>query len=277
LIAALASFLDARANKGQWFLRMEDLDPPREIPEAAKAILQALEALNLYWDGEVLYQSNRNSAYHDVLSELQKQKLIFPCTCSRQSLRKCGGIYPGNCRNRQVSDFDLKPGDYAFRCKVSNSTMQFNDLIQGKHSQNLDEKVGDFIIKRKDGLYAYQLAVVIDDAFQKITHIIRGIDLLDSTPRQIYLQTLLSYPQPIYGHIPVIINTLGQKLSKQHHAAPLNLSKPSQVLYEGLVYLKQNPPLELKLCSPSDILIWAIANWQIEKLQHLQQIDEASL
>lgn len=253
---------------------MEDLDPPRESPEAATQILHALEVLNLFWDGEVLYQSSRHTAYHDALEQLQKQGQIFPCTCSRQRLQKNGGIYPGNCRKRQLEDPDIRTGEYALRCKVTNLTLQYKDLIQGKQSQNLDKEVGDFIVKRKDGLYAYQLAVVIDDAFQEVTHIIRGIDLLDSTFRQIYLQGLLGYPQPVYGHIPVIINNQGQKLSKQHHARPLNLAQPSQALYQALVYLQQRPPVELKNNQPSDILLWAVENWQLHKLQNLHQIDE---
>ena len=256
---------------------MEDLDPPRESSEAAKQILHALEALNLYWDGEVLYQSSRHNAYHDALVRLQKLDLVFPCTCSRQSLQKTAGIYPGNCRNRKMSDSDLNPGGYALRCKVPDSTVQFNDLIQGEQFQNLGKKVGDFIIKRKDGLYAYQLAVVIDDAFQEITHIIRGIDLLDSTYRQIYLQGLLACPQPVYGHIPIIINSHGQKLSKQHHATPLNLANPSEALYQALVYLQQSPPTELKHNKPSDVLRWAVENWQVEKLRNLHHLDESVL
>jgi glutamyl-Q tRNA(Asp) synthetase len=277
LIAALASYLDARANKGQWIVRMEDLDPPRESSEAASQILHALETLNLYWDAEVLYQSSRHADYHDALTQLQNQQLVFPCTCSRQSLRENAGIYPGNCRNRQIGESDLKSGKYALRCKVSDLAVKFNDLIQGKQSQNLDKEIGDFIVKRKDGLYAYQLAVVIDDAFQEITHIIRGIDLLDSTYRQIYLQGLLTLPQPVYGHIPVIINSYGQKLSKQHHATPINLADPSQALYQGLVYLQQSPPAELKTNKPSDILLWAVENWRITRLQNLHKIDETIL
>jgi glutamyl-Q tRNA(Asp) synthetase len=277
LIAALASYLDARSNNGLWFVRMEDLDPPRESPEAAKEILLSLETLNLYWDGEVLYQSSRQNAYHDVLIQLQRQDRVFPCTCTRQSLHGNAGIYPGNCRNRPLADPDLKPGEYGLRCKVSNLTMEFNDLVQGRQSQNLDKGVGDFIIKRKDGLYAYQLAVVIDDGFQEITHIIRGIDLMDSTYKQIYLQKLLGYSQPAYAHIPVIINNQGQKLSKQHHAAPLNLAHPSKALFQALVYLQQSPPAELISNKPSDVLLWAVENWRIEKLGNLQQLDETIL
>lgn len=270
----MASFLDARANKGEWFVRMEDLDPPRESAEAATQILNALERLNLFWDGEVLYQSHRHSAYHDVLSQLQKQSVLFPCTCSRQAIQKHAGIYPGTCRERDSHEPNLEVENYAIRCKVSNSNTRFNDLLQGKQSHNLETETGDFIIKRKDGLYSYQLAVVVDDAFQDITHIIRGIDLIDSTPRQIFLQGLLKYSRPTYGHIPVIVNTQGQKLSKQHHASALNLSDPAQTLYQALQYLQQSPPADLKKSTPSDILEWAIENWNIQKLSNLQEINE---
>ncbi|MBN4075545.1 MAG: tRNA glutamyl-Q(34) synthetase GluQRS [SAR86 cluster bacterium] len=277
LIAALASYLDARANKGKWFVRMEDLDPPRESTEAANQILQALECLNLNWDGEVLYQSRRHKAYHDALAQLQRQDLVFPCICSRQDLRACSGIYPGTCSLRDIKGSDLEPGNYALRCKVSNSIMFFDDLLQGKQSQNLEAEIGDFIIKRKDGLYSYQLAVVVDDTFQEITHIVRGIDLIGSSHRQIYLQKLLDYPQPVYSHIPVITNSLGQKLSKQHHATALNLNKPSLTLYQALLYLQQRPPAELQDGKPSEILLWAIENWKIKKLKNLQQLDEGLL
>jgi glutamyl-Q tRNA(Asp) synthetase len=253
---------------------MEDLDPPRESVIAAKQILQALECLNLYWDGEVLYQSDRHTAYQLALNQLQEQTSVFPCTCNRKDIQQQGGIYQGNCRRRNINDSGLEPGNYAIRCKVSNSILEFDDLLQGKQSQNLESETGDFIIKRKDGLYSYQLAVVVDDAFQEITHIIRGIDLIDSSYRQIYLQSLLSFPQPYYGHIPVIINDQGQKLSKQHHATALDLSDPSSTLYQALLYLQQNPPNDLKKSKPSDILEWAIENWQIPKLRNLQKLDE---
>ena len=253
---------------------MEDLDPPRESAEAAKQILQALECLNLFWDGDVLYQSHRHKAYHEALSLLQQQSVLFPCTCSRQAIQKHAGIYPGTCRERNIDESNLEFKNYAIRCKISSSNTEFNDLLQGLQSHNLETDTGDFIIKRKDGLYSYQLAVVVDDAFQKITHIIRGIDLIDSTPRQIYLQNLLQYSRPAYGHIPVIINSQGQKLSKQHHATALNLSDPAQCLYQALLYLQQNPPVDLKNSMPSEILEWAIENWNIQKLMKLQELHE---
>lgn len=253
---------------------MEDLDPPRESAAAAKEILQALECLHLYWDGDVLYQSNRHTAYLEALHQLQEQHKIFPCTCSRKDIQKLAGIYPGVCRELDFKDPKLKSGNFAIRCKTSKLNILFNDLLQGEQSQEIESGTGDFIIKRKDGLYSYQLAVVVDDAFQGITHIIRGIDLLDSSYRQIYLQNLLGLPQPVYGHIPVIINDQGQKLSKQHHASALNLNDPSTTLFQALQYLKQDPPPELKENTPSDILSWAIENWQIKSLLNIKQLNE---
>ncbi len=274
LIAALASFLDARANQGEWYVRMEDLDPPRESPEAAKQILQALENLGLHWDDRVLYQSQRQPAYHEALLQLQHEQMIFPCTCSRQDMRKHAGVYQGICRNRLLESIDSKNENYALRCRVPDITSEFHDLVQEQQAQNLQSDVGDFIIKRKDGLYAYQLAVVVDDAFQEITHVIRGIDLIDSTHRQMHLQSLLQYPQPVYGHIPVIINSQGQKLSKQHHAKALDLQNPVATLCLGLRYLQQSPPAELLSATTQEVLNWGIANWNILKLNNIQQIPE---
>tara|TARA_R110000824_G_scaffold7892_2_gene35643 strand:- start:11417 stop:12391 length:975 start_codon:yes stop_codon:yes gene_type:complete len=274
LIAALASYLDARANRGLWFLRIEDLDPPRESPAALKQILQALEELNLLWDGEIIYQSQRSQAYQEALARLQEQALIFPCTCSRQDIQDHGGIYPGFCRERELNEVNAESDTFSLRCKVPDIAIQFDDLLQGKQSQNLRSDVGDFILKRKDGLFAYQLAVVVDDAFQEITHVVRGIDLIDSTPRQIYLQRLLGYKQPVYAHIPVIINSQGQKLSKQHHANPLPAGKPSLSLYQALICLHQQPDADLKNAAPADIITWAIEHWNIDRLSELKHLDE---
>lgn len=254
---------------------MEDLDPPRESPEAARQILHALEILELNWDGEVLYQSQRHAAYAEALSTLQQKHLLFPCTCSRRKLHeKHDGIYPGTCRNRSLDDPDLIEGDYALRCCISDVEISFNDLLQGPQCQKLERDVGDFIVKRRDGLYAYQLAVVIDDAFQEISHVIRGMDLLDSTPRQIYLQRQLNLPQPRYGHIPLIVNREGQKLSKQHHAPQLDFTRPSFLLYQGLQFLQQKPDPALLDATPAEILGWAISHWEPARLENLTQLDE---
>ena len=253
---------------------MEDLDPPRESPEAAVEILRALEILELHWDDEVLYQSQRHAAYQQALQELGSAGQLFPCPCTRQDIRDNEGVYPGTCRQQKLNVHDNPLADFAIRCKVADQDITFTDQIQGEQHQNLHEECGDFIIKRKDGLFAYQLAVVVDDAFQGISHVIRGVDLLDSTARQIHLQKLLGLQQPVYGHIPVIVNTEGQKLSKQHHAAPLDLSSPTLTLYKGLQYLQQALDPELQNSSPTELLHWAIQHWNPANLKNRRQVDE---
>lgn len=269
LVAALASFLDARSQNGLWLVRMEDLDPPRESQEAADQILKALEQCHLHWDDSVLYQSQRYSAYQEAIATLEINNLVFACTCSRQQIQEAGGIYPGTCR----SQYHPINGA-ALRCKVSNACITFMDRIQGKQSQNLEMNIGDFVIKRKDGLYAYQLAVVVDDAFQGITHVVRGIDLMDSTARQIYLQQQLQLPTPVYAHIPVIVNSLGQKLSKQHGAAPVDTVQPSRLLFTCLNYLAQDPEPGLARANPADILDWGIHHWNPDKLSQTAELAE---
>ena len=274
LIAALASFLDARSQQGRWLLRIEDLDPPRESPEAAQQIIDALEILHLHWDGDILFQSTRLKAYRAALKNLQEQQLVFPCVCSRQDLQEFEGIYPGTCRLQKIQQVEVSNADFAIRCKVDKRSVIFTDLLQGTQQHSLQQDCGDFIIKRKDGLFAYQLAVVIDDAWQKVSHVIRGIDLLDSTPRQIYLQQILNLPQPVYGHIPIIVNKEGPKLSKQHHAPPLNLQEPGRELFRALQYLQQPPPASLSGAKPAELLDWAIQHWDLMKLRNLVQVDE---
>ncbi len=270
ILAALASYLDAKANQGLWFVRMEDLDPPRESPAAAKAILLTLETLGLHWDDQVLYQSQRQSAYHDALAELRNKKLVYACECSRQMLADYGNVYPGICRTMNVT----AQNPVALRCRISPRTISFTDRIQGNFFQHLETDVGDFVILRKEGLFAYQLAVVVDDAWQEITDIVRGIDLLDSTPRQIYLQEILGLATPRYAHIPVLINAQGQKLGKQQYAEAVATMRPGQVLFRALQRLHQNPDPELESCTPEEILGWSIEHWDIKKLAGIKQIPE---
>jgi glutamyl-Q tRNA(Asp) synthetase len=270
ILAALASYLDAKANHGLWFVRMEDLDPPRESPAAATAILRTLEALGLHWDDTVLYQSQRQAAYNEALEELRRQHLLYACKCSRQMLLDYGSIYPGICRSLNIT----AEAPVALRCRVSSETITFTDRIQGDFFQHLETEVGDFVVKRKEGLFAYQLAVVVDDNFQGITDIVRGIDLLDSTPRQIYLQGLLHFSTPRYAHIPVLINIEGQKLGKQQYAQAVDSMRPSQVLFKALQRLHQHPEPELEELAPEQILAWGIAHWDIKKLAGIKQIPE---
>ena len=273
LIAAVASFLDAKANNGLWLMRMEDLDPLREAKGAAEKILDQLINLGLEWDGELLYQSTRLEDYDKTLQQLAKKELCYECDCSRSAIKSMGSIYNGQCRNR-IS----KPcSDYAIRLRTENGIIEFNDLVQGNYRQNLEVEIGDFVIVRKDKLFAYQLAVVADDALQNITHIIRGNDLIDSTPRQIYLQQLLNYKTPIYGHIPIIVNAQGQKLSKQHFATPIDTKHGTKLIHQAMKFLGLSPPATIRQATVKEQLAWGIAVWDIQAVPKLANIPESSL
>lgn len=263
LVTALGSFLQARSQRGEWLVRMEDLDLPRNQAGAADDILFTLEACGLEWDGAVLYQTSRNEIYFEILDSLKDH--IFPCGCSRKELQYNQGLYDGRCRNG--IPFGKTPR--TIRLKVPDQIISFEDLIQGSFQQNLQKEVGDFVIKRADGSFAYQLAVVIDDAMQNITEVVRGCDLLDSTPRQIYLQSLLKYPTPNYLHLPIITNALGQKLSKQTLAQPIDKKNPHFALFQSLQYLGQHPPLDLLNSKVETILEWAISHWEVSKIPRL--------
>lgn len=266
LVAAVASYLDARAAGGQWRVRMEDLDRPRCETGAADIILRQLESYGLLWDGEVLYQSQRDDAYAATLDTLQTQGAVYPCACTRSQLvhapRNHEGeiIYPGTCRT------GLPAGTIAcaWRVHVPDANTHFHDRIHGALQQDLASGVGDFIVKRADGLFAYQLAVVVDDAFQGITHVVRGADLLWNTPRQIHLQTLLGLPTPTYAHVPLITNSAGQKLSKQTRAPALPERDRGAVLEQALAVLGHIPPAEMVGADPAELLAWASTHWQIE-------------
>ena len=230
LVAAIASFLEAKAQGGKWLVRMEDLDKPREMAGAADDILRTLEGFGFEWSGEVIYQSQRAAIYEAALNTLETKKLIYPCTCSRKEIADSltltsieGKIYPKTCLTHAP-----RPNIHAaLRAITLDKNIQFNDAIQSQNkdmlSQNLAKEIGDFVLKRADGFYAYQLAVVVDDAAQGVTHVVRGADLLDSTPRQIYLQQLLNFPTPNYAHVPIAVNKNGEKLSKQTLAAPISM------------------------------------------------------
>ncbi len=261
LVAALASYLDARAAGGQWLVRMEDIDPPREQPGAADTILRALDAYGLHWDGPVMYQSNRSEAYRAALDELKQRELLYSCTCSRKKLTPYQGRYPGFCRH--LSEIPQEP--YSLRLKTPTRTVTFDDRIQGKQAFPLDE-IGDSILLRKDGLFAYQLAVVIDDAEQGITDIVRGSDLLDSTPRQQYLRQLLDFSEPAYAHLPVILNDNGSKLSKQNHADALPLDNPLPLLVRALQALSQPVPESVYDLTVETLLQWSVDHWNIESI-----------
>ena len=271
LIGALASYLDAKANQGQWLVRMEDLDPPREQPGAASAILQSLEDHGLTWDGVVLWQSQRHDAYRQVINDLLAANKAFYCTCSRSDLQGSNGIYQGRCRGCVTPPLDR---DFALRLQVDNQVVAFNDAIQGRFSQQLERDVGDVVLQRKDSLFAYQLAVVVDDALQGITHIVRGSDLLDSTPRQIYLQRVLGYATPAYTHVPVINNKQGHKLSKQTFAAAIENGSASANLCAALAFLKQPLPPEDLCQKVTDIVQWAVGHWSVASIPGVLGIEQ---
>lgn len=264
LVAALGSFLDARAHGGRWLVRIEDLDPPREAPAAADAILRVLETFGLCWDGPVLYQHTRLNAYQTALDRISSAGRTYPCACSRREIADSGvrglegPVYPGTCRHGWSSGKHPR----AIRVRVpDDGILEFHDMLQGTTRQNLALDIGDFVLRRADGCFAYQLAVVVDDAFQQVTHVVRGADLLLSTPRQIYLQRLLGLPTPIYMHLPVVMTASGDKLSKQTGATALATTHPSQPLAEALRFLGLLPPPELSNAPTGPLLVWATENW----------------
>lgn len=276
LLAALASFLDARANEGKWLVRIEDIDPPREIPGAADHILRQLEDHGLHWDGPVLYQSTRLPAYAETLDQLKRAGLLFSCRCNRTRLRELGGRYDGACRVFSINSNTAIPRqDHSIRIKVPEQTFHTpDDLIQGSSSFDLC-KEGDFIIHRRDQLPAYQLATALDDHFQNISRVIRGSDLLDSTPRQIYLLQRLNLKIPEYGHIPVLTNTQGQKFSKQNHAPELKSHRAQSSIIACLMILGMPCLPELQHASIAQLLSWAIEHWQITQIPTQREVTES--
>lgn len=262
LCTALASFLQARSHQGLWLLRIDDLDTPRNIKGSANSILKTLDAFALHWDGRVAYQSQSIEAYDEALNKLAKNKLIYPCTCSRKTL---SDSYPCVCRDKQT----LPDSPYSLRIKTDNRIISFQDGSQGIISHNLTGQHGDFILKRKDRIIAYQFAVVIDDDRQQVNHVVRGFDLLDSTPKQIYIQQMLGLMTPNYMHVPVIIDEHGYKLSKQTRATAVDLKNPGAVLFKLLALLKQNPPDRLQHAPPTELLAWAIEHWNPALLKNI--------
>lgn len=233
LIAALGSYLQARAKQGQWRVRIEDIDPPREVAGAAQRILRQLEHYGLHWDGEVLWQSQRHQAYRDVLHLLENEQRSYYCTCTRRRIQDVGGFYDGHCRSLRHG-----PENAATRLRVDTPVLGFTDVLRGSIEVNAAAQE-DFIIHRRDGLFAYNLAVVVDDHFQGVTEVVRGADLIEPTVRQITLYQTLGWPVPGYLHLPLAITPDGNKLSKQNHAAPLPEGDPRPVLVQALRFLGQ--------------------------------------
>jgi glutamyl-Q tRNA(Asp) synthetase len=272
LIAALASYLDARAAGGRWLLRMEDLDPPREMPGAQAAILQALEAYGFEWDGALIRQSERLALYNDVIDQLRQDGHAYACNCSRKQLQPFAGMYPGFCREAGRDTTDA-----AIRLRVAERDYVFTDRVQGPFRQHLGREVGDVVIRRRDGLIAYQLAVVLDDAWQGVTDIVRGADLLDSTPRQLFLQELLGLPQPRYLHVPLIIQPDGHKLGKRYRSPPLQPAEATPLLLRALRALGQPTAPELDDALPGEVLICAAARWDADLIPRSRTLAESQL
>ncbi len=267
LIAALGSFLDARAHQGKWLVRIEDIDPPREMPGADKLILDCLEQHGLNWDDQVLYQSQRFAAYDAVLSKLAKQQQSYPCGCTRAMIKAAGGVYPGTCRRHPSGE-----APFAIRFFNQHPVLAFHDRFSGIITPDPHFAAEDFIIHRKDGLYAYQLAVVSDDIYQGITHIVRGADLLDTSVLQLALYQALDQPAPSYLHLPVAATQTGMKLSKQNHAPALDNSRAKQNILAAMRFLGLTPPSDLSHAEIQEILAWGVKNWSIHSLPKSQEV-----
>jgi glutamyl-Q tRNA(Asp) synthetase len=268
LVAAVGSYLEAKSRQGEWIVRIENLDPSREIAGISGKILDTLQALGMEWDGEVIYQKQRYKAYQAALTVLERQHLIYTCVCSRKEIADStiagidGPIYPDTCRRRSLSDGSRG----AARIRTDNRLIEFEDALQGRVLQRLHSDIGDFVLRRADAVFAYQLAVVVDDAEQGITHVVRGRDLLNSTSRQIYLQQLLGYSTPCYLHLPVVVNAEGTKISKQTGAAPIDVSDPMPQLMTAARFLGQAPPAELIRSNVSTFWKWATENWKPDSI-----------
>ncbi|MCC4115022.1 tRNA glutamyl-Q(34) synthetase GluQRS [Aromatoleum toluclasticum] len=267
LVAAIGSYLEARSHRGSWLLRIEDVDAPRTVPGAAEGIIATLARFGFEWDGEIVWQSRRLDAYRAAFEQLTAAGHIFPCACTRREMadsalaRDGSRIYPGTCRN------GLPPGRSAHAWRVrAEGTVAFDDRIQGLQEEDLVRDVGDFVVLRGDGQFAYQLAVVVDDAAAGVTDVVRGADLLGSTGRQIHLQHLLGVATPGYAHLPVVVNAAGEKLSKQTLAAPIDALPASAALAAGLEFLGHTPPAELAHGPLAALWAWATAHWQLDRV-----------
>lgn len=277
LVTALGSCLDAKSGGGEWLLRIEDVDEPRCSPAAADDIRRTLERLGFGWDGEVVVQSRRKARYRELLADLQARRLAYACACTRRELADAGlaadgaVLYPGTCRH------GLPPGRTAraWRLAVGDAAVAFEDAVQGVIGQRLAEEVGDFVLLRADGYFAYQLAVVADDADQGVTHVVRGADLLDSTPRQLFLQSCLGFATPAYAHFPVAANAAGEKLSKQTRAAPVatDARGAAAALTAALRFLGQKPP---DGATREELWTWALANWRLERVPRCRSLPAAA-
>lgn len=270
LVAAVGSYLQAKSQQGLWLVRIEDIDPPREVAGASENILSTLKAYGLLWDNSVVYQSKQSKRYETVLADLVEQQLCYGCSCTRKQIKEQGGIYLGNCRDKH----NPAQGN-ALRinlANIKNPPNQFNDLLQGQVTLAENEVQDDFIIKRKDGLYAYNLAVVLDDIEQGVTEIVRGADLITTTLKQACLYQLLGAKVPSYIHLPVAVTAPSLKLSKQNHATAVDNENPIPTLKRVLQFLGHPVPKQLNATSCQQILAWAIDHWDLQKVPQQLEI-----
>jgi glutamyl-Q tRNA(Asp) synthetase len=266
LLAATASYLDAHALQQPWLLRIDDLDVPRNVPGAADAIKSALNAHGLHWDGRAIHQSERGEHYELALQSLVQLNLIYYCRCSRRLLRGLP-VYPGTCRTHETP----RP-DSAMRLRVGAAIIEFEDLIQGRQFDRLADTIGDFVVRRRDGLIAYQLATAVDDGASAIDSVVRGSDLLDNTPRQIYLMQLLGLTPPRYAHIPTLTHSDGSKLSKQTFAAPVDVLDASANLARTFDWLGLAPPADAHRWPCAELVDWGVAHWALDKVPRVATI-----
>jgi glutamyl-Q tRNA(Asp) synthetase len=276
LVAAVGSYLEARVNQGEWLLRIEDVDAPRTVPGAADRILRTLAGFGFEWDGEVIIQSRRIDRYHAALVRLQLDGFVYPCACSRSEIAARTGtvsvdgglVYPGTCR----SGLGEGKAARAWRLRVPDQEFCCIDRLQGETRQNLERQVGDFVLLRADGQYAYQLAVVTDDAAQGVNAVVRGVDLLASTARQMWLQQCLGLPTPSYAHLPVVVNAAGEKLSKQTQAPALDPANAGALLASAMRFLGHPLPAELRAAPLPEFWRWALANWSMARVPAVRGI-----
>ena len=263
LITAVASYCDAKSQQGNWLVRIEDTDIPRIYPGSEEHILRCIDHFGFIPDADIIFQRNRLEIYNDVIEQLGQQGLVYACQCTRKMLGS-NHIYQNTCRHLGL-DFN----DQAIRLKVDDRHLCFEDRLQGTHCSNLQEDLGDFVLKRRDGILNYQIAVVVDDYLQGITDVVRGSDLLDNTERQIYLGQVLGYPQLNYMHLPLAMNDQGQKLSKQNMAAALDLTQASNLLQQAIAALNQLP---VDLDTPERMLAQAIHQWDVQSIPHRTEL-----
>jgi glutamyl-Q tRNA(Asp) synthetase len=274
LVAAVGSYLQARSRKGEWLVRLEDLDPPREVAGASDDILRTLEAYGLHWDHAVVYQSRRRDAYVAAIDRLRTSEALYACACTRREIADSslsgteGPVYPGTCRTGVAAGRHAR----ALRVRTDDAHVTFEDALQGRYESRLEREVGDFVVRRADGCYAYQLAVVVDDAEQGVTEVVRGADLLGSTARQIHLQRLLGFPTPRYAHLPAAVNAAGEKLSKQTFAPAVPRAAPLPVLVRVLQFLGQPVAPEVRDGDLESFWRWAIGQWRLEQVPRRREI-----